>query len=445
MIKQKKTLGIWGFGIVGKAAYHYFYSRGYLVEVFNQKPFLPQERALFIKNDTPCYWGDDPTNFLQQHDYIMPSAGIDLRPFAEYKNKFISEVDFFDQHFKKPIIAVTGSVGKTTVVHILDHLFKQLKKTIVCGGNIGKSLFSLLDTPEKNNGALLELSSFQLELCTTFAPDVAIITNVYPNHLDRHGNLDNYFAAKYNIIKKQNKNQKALVHLDLATTILAHKPKSSCYFFSLRPPTQKQKTYGPIFYYNDGIIKLIKNSTTHIITKHIPDVGFTEHWLIVYSTLHILNINSSNVVTYAKNIPALEHRLEKVATINGATFYNDSKATTPASTLAAVNNFAGNKIILFLGGLSKGADRAPLIKQLKNAVKKVVCFGKDAHLLHKLCIKNEINSCAFTTLEQAFTESIKKLEPNDVVLFSPSGSSFDLFDNFAHRGTVFKTLVQKII
>ena len=154
--------------------------------------------------------------FLAAHDQILVSAGIDLRPYEKFAHKFIGELDLFAQEWRKPFIAITGTVGKTTVTHILGTVLQHLGKKAVIGGNIGVGLCDLLETAQDAELAVVEVSSFQLELSKSFAADLAIWTNFSPNHLDRHGTLEAYRDAKNKIITMQRAGQKALVPITLA-------------------------------------------------------------------------------------------------------------------------------------------------------------------------------------------------------------------------------------
>jgi UDP-N-acetylmuramoylalanine--D-glutamate ligase len=154
--------------------------------------------------------------FFSSCDYILVSTGIDIRAYyATYKEKWLNELDLFADDWKKPIIAITGTVGKTSTVSFLSALLQQHQYAIATGGNIGIATFDMLSTQKEMDYAVLEVSSFQLEHCASFAPDLAILTNFYPNHLDRHGSEQDYFDAKYNMFAHQNNHQKALIPFTL--------------------------------------------------------------------------------------------------------------------------------------------------------------------------------------------------------------------------------------
>ena len=186
-----------------------------------------------------------------------------------------------------------------------------------------------------------------------------------------------------------------------------------------------------------------KNKNKSFDLSKFPNITPLQNWTIICCVLELLNIPLSAIDNALHTFKLPEHRLEKVATLNGIDFYNDSKSTTPEATLAAVEQLHNKPIILLLGGLSKGINREPLIKKLYNKVKMVICFGKEADSLNTLCTKYNVRSCALKDLKSSF-EVAKKIGRNgDQILLSPAGSSFDLFKNYEARGKFFKLLVKQ--
>jgi UDP-N-acetylmuramoylalanine--D-glutamate ligase len=436
-----KKIGVWGFGISGKAMVNFLHKQNALIQVLDQKLLTPQDKTDLTSKNISFLSANNIEQFLQSNDFIIASPGIDLYPYKAIKHKLIAELDLFTEYFKKPIIAITGTVGKTTITKLLTKSLKEQNLNIAVGGNIGIGLGDLIN----NNAvdyAILEVSSFQLEYCKTFAPDLAIISNFHPNHLDRHITLINYWQAKLNIMRSQNKNQQLLLPLELANK-LPGTITSSVSFFSPNKPTEKQKTqwhaHALFWLYNNQIIKSANGIETVIYTIDNANQIFTENIVCIIAALSLLKKPIGNLV-----VEPIEHRMEKIAIINGITFYNDSKSTVPEATLAAVNNFKKHSIHLFLGGLSKGIDRAPLVAALKNKVVFIYCFGAEAEQLANWCKQNAIPCDQFKMLDEAFARCIANILKNDIVLFSPSGASFDLFANYQKRGEYFKSLVKQL-
>ncbi|MCA9769917.1 UDP-N-acetylmuramoyl-L-alanine--D-glutamate ligase [Candidatus Dependentiae bacterium] len=442
--RTNKKIGVWGLGVVGKAAVSFLHTQNIYITVCNDKNLTASEKNFLQKYNAFFCHQKNINYFFQENDFIVVSPGIDLTPYKKYQHKFLAELDLFQEFCTKPLIAITGSVGKTTIVTLLEEILKKYGHTVLVGGNIGISTLSLLSKQNNADYIILEVSSFQLEYCKQFAPDFAIITNLYPNHLDRHKTVEQYCTTKLNIIKYQNMHQKALLPLSIHE-ILPKNNKSNISFFSDQKPKQFLDRCSYFFTLNNLVIMRHYGSKNNIEESIIylsffPNITFTQNWLIITAILYLLGkkVKSENIQSQF-TLP--KHRLEKVTTIDGITFYNDSKATTPSSTLAAVNQLQGKPIHLFLGGLSKGIDRTDLITQLKNKVCFIYCFGKEAKELKKMCTQNNIPAQHYSNLDDAFQASLQKAHPGVQIVLSPSGSSFDLFKNYEERGNYFKKLI----
>ena len=489
---QKKKIGIWGLGIVGTSAIKYFHQRGSLIELLDQRtPTCEEQEFLKAHAATWFNYADLPA-FLERNDCILPSCGIDLRPYAQYQHKWLSELDLFAAECNAPIIAITGSVGKTTVTHLLSHVLSAQGKKVFTGGNIGVGLLESIDEANKADYVVIEVSSFQLERCTTFTPDFAICTNIFANHLDRHGSFDNYMQAKMKILGMKGdpssqptprlrrpggtftpelaegsgrtveeinparaelveafeQTKKILFPIALFNQIPEHirNTQSLNFFSSSIPSSQEISLVGDLhtlyYLHNEKLMRYYQTSPSLVFDFiELPFISYPQNVVILSSTLHILGYPLTNFVEILNQQELPEHRLEKIATINGIDFYNDSKATIPASTLAAIEKIKDRPIVLFLGGVSKGVDRSDFIKQLAGSVRLVYCFGKEAEQLKIWCDAHHIPAQAFATLDDAFTALPAITQTGDQILFSPAGASFDLFANYAERGNYFKKLV----
>ena len=435
-----KKIGIWGLGVSGKSIANFLDSKG--IE------YSTQLDSKF------------PESFLESNDIIIPSPGIDLRPWKKYANKFLAEIDFFVHFFTKPTVGVTGTLGKTTITFLLNELLKKNNLNSIAAGNIGIGMCDIINQQDNLDIAVLELSSFQLEFCKSYTPRLAVLTNFFPNHLDRHIDLEEYKNAKLNLFKNLTVSDYALVPIELAhefnfiNTNIFYFAKnfallsssnihgypailgdatSSCHGHPERAFRRVEGYFldnNKVCFWNGLDIKIVTE-----LNKEHKQKTFFENWLIICAALNILNCKNFNV---SEDVLLPAHRMEKVIK-NEIIFYNDSKSTVIESTLKAVASC--NNPILFLGGLSKGVDRSNMFEEIKNKVSFVICFGQEAGLLNNLCIKNNIKSCSFKNLEDAVEFCIKFAKKGDEVLFSPGGSSFDLFENYCHRGDRFKELV----
>jgi UDP-N-acetylmuramoylalanine--D-glutamate ligase len=435
-----KKIGIWGFGTVGKSALNYFAERGNRCTILDKRELSLEEQSLLAKHQATYLSEDKLDYFFSHHDLVFASPGIDINL---YKNRahFICELDVFTSTWHKPIIAVTGTVGKTSTTTLLGNLLQERMRVAV-GGNIGTPMLTFLEQKNAFDCAVLELSSWQLEHAQSFTPDIAVWTNFFPNHLDRHKTLNAYFHAKLRILLHQTATQTAIIPFSMydqlaplklpSRKIWIHNEKTTC---MPELPAHEQM----LFIRKNNII--IKNRTSELVLGSLDTRAhftYVQNTLCAAAVLHVLNL-PFELLTHTTI--SVEHRLEKLPSKNAITFYNDSKATVPESTLAAVAQCKDKSVILFLGGLSKGIDRSLLIRDLPRNIKEVICFGKEAEHLQALCVAQKFNCTAFNVLEPAVEHALQIAAENDIVLFSPAGSSYDLYTDYAERGKHFKQLI----
>lgn len=445
---KNKIIGIWGFGVVGKSALNFLLDKECAeILIIDRKELGPMPQEIPITNNIRFLAESDLDYFLKTCNYIIPSPGIDLRPYKAYSHKCIAELDIFYQHFKKPIIAITGSVGKTTVTHLLSELLKARSMIIATGGNIGTGCLDLLIHTDAAM-AILEASSFQLEHCKHFTPDIAIITNVYPNHLDRHGTYEQYAHAKFAMLARQHAQQHALITWALREKVQPFLREQQVTYFTPKPITSLAydiKQNETIFFVRDDTLYVLKDNieTAIMPLPEEPIISYQENLIMVAAALYLLKQPLYQFFEVLKQQTIPEHRLEKVATINGIDFYNDSKSSLPPSTLAALQKLQGNPIMLLIGGISKGVDRQDFIQALAGKVKQVVCFGAESEPLKAWCDLYHVPAIAVATLSDAFDQTIANAQSGDCVLLSPAGASFDLFANYQERGNVFKKMVHE--
>lgn len=428
---KNKKIGIWGFGIVGKSALEYASQFTDTIQIMDQN----LHETIQIIPQTP----QNITKFLEHNDIIIPSPGIKLHDYQQYAHKFLHELDIFTQELKKPIIAITGTVGKTTITSLLH----QCMSNSIAAGNIGYAMLDLVTKKQHPDKVVLELSSYQLQYAQNFMPDIAIWTNFYPNHLDHHQNEEEYFLAKCNIIKQQRSDQIALVPYNIIEQIKSHiNPPAQTYLFSETKP--EHNINHPIFFIENDLIILQHHDQQEIIFNQfnqLPAITFKQNWLIIVATLYVQKIPLNNLLKLTQTLKPEPHRVEFIRELNGVKIFNDSKSTVWQATQQAVNQFKEQKIALFLGGISKGTDRTPLIKHLQNKPITVFTFGKEADLIAQLCTQYNIDHYKATTLQEALQQYVQLQTNFNVLLFSPAGASFDLFKNFQDRGTQFKQLI----
>ena len=449
-----KTYGVWGLGVSGTSIVRYLLAHGAHVIALEKNsvpnaPFFAQNNIRIFRDP------DERQQFFDACDVIVPSPGIDLRPYPQILPKIIAEIDLFQAAWHKPIVGITGTLGKTSITHLLSTLLTTAGKRVATGGNIGIGMLDLVPVQDEHDYAVLELSSFQLDHAKKIAPHLAILTNIFENHLDRHGSLEAYIAAKTNIFASQNRADIALAPLSLAEHIradkqFAHRPFA---WFSMDMPTTEEKKHilehdTCFIATNSGFERVEGDKKTLFFPKAaIPAVSFVQNWLVLAAACDLLapelGIDAQALITRAAPVLAIPHnRLEFVATIDGVDYFNDSKSTIMQATIAAVHERAPQPVILLLGGLSKGVDRLPYLTELA-PVLHVICFGGEADQLAAACARAEIPAIACAQLEPALETARKLAQPGECVLFSPGGASFDLFRNYEERGAHFVHLVNR--
>jgi UDP-N-acetylmuramoylalanine--D-glutamate ligase len=493
-------LGIVGFGIVGKSVLAFLnrqkidYSTSssseldlyddssdvgrIQVQVWDLRSLGPAEQEIVKMYKATAVDASMQSlgDFIQQNDFILASPGIDLTDHQAARNKFLCELDFFSAFFTKPIIAVTGSVGKTTIVKLLGSLIaavpicsavtlseSRVAKPII-GGNVGIGMLDLITQQDACDLGIIELSSFQLELSKKFAPDVAVWTNWYPNHLDRHHTEKAYFDAKFNLLRFQQGHQLAVLSDTLffgqaGVWLNEQLPEVAshlcvCTDSVLTPDllnAVKRARFDVVHVADACVMKSsiiqgkITSSQKLMRTDELASVTFLQNWVQTLAVMSCMGADwpsCAKVVSEHRNalLPDLHHRLEYFSTVNGVDFYDDSKSTVVQSTLAAFQRLAqnGRPIILIVGGLGKGVDRSLLATSLKDhpQLKRMYCFGKEC------AVFGACDVCE--NLDETMRNIADSMASGDIVLFSPSGTSFDFFQNYEHRGQVFRELVAKL-
>ncbi len=468
-------IAIVGFGVVGKSMLGFVKSelgRAFMgarkpdLMVWDSRSFSEQELQTINEAGARAVTREAVTlgEVMSLADLVMVSPGVNMNRYKHLSHKIICELDLLKHFFDLRTVGITGSLGKTTTTKLLGLLVGQSRRVEV-GGNIGLGMLDLISRKNDLDVAVLELSSFQLEFNKAWAPDVAVWTNCFANHLDRHETMAAYVDAKINILRHQSSGQAALLSVSLfegdVEPLLAQvlaEVKSQLYLVSAAPISCELLKRVPrasfrVLFVEAGQLVMgmvvdgqLTTSVPVCMVADLPPVTFLDNWLHVFGALYALGIDLSDVIAWLRehgNTISLdnEHRCELVATVRGVDFYNDSKATVIQSTEAAVRRLAatGRPVILILGGLGKGVDRSPLLAVLKNIdkIKKIYCFGKECGVFKPAA------SC-YATLEEVMADVMLTVLPGDQVLFSPSGTSFDLYKNYEERGKTFKALVAQI-
>jgi UDP-N-acetylmuramoylalanine--D-glutamate ligase len=388
--------------------------------------------------------GHQEKTFLAQ-DLIIPSPGVpaDAPLLEAARGKGItiwSEIELAYRFLKGRLIGITGSNGKTTTTSLVDHILKNAGFSTILAGNIGTPLIGSVDVSREDTVTVVELSSFQLELIDTFRPTIGIFLNLTPDHLDRHRTMEVYGAAKARIFENQMEEDAAVLNADDSATIPYAPARPRLYWFS------RKERVAQGAYVREEEIVFRHDGTEEVVLKRgdIPLAGAhnLENVLAAVVAARIAGAETGAIAKGVRSFAGVEHRLEFVAEIGGVRYYNDSKATNVDATLKALDAFPG-RILVILGGKDKGSDYTLLQKSLREKAILALLVGAAAEKIEKQ-IAGSVAIEHAENIERAVEIASHAARPGDVVLLAPACASFDQFQNYEHRGRVFKELVRQL-
>jgi len=427
---KNKKVTIFGAGKSGTASARKLVSLGALVTITEVKkelePKIWQELTSFgVKLEL----GGHTASSIEKAEVIVLSPGVhlDLPLLEEARAKgipIVSEIELAYWFLSKPIIAVTGTNGKTTTTTLIGEMLKAGGKKISVAGNIGNPLVEVNDS--ELDYVVAEVSSYQLEAIDRFHPWISVILNLQPDHLERHHSMEGYLRQKARIFQNQGKHDYLVYNLEDAWVVKMVQPAQAKLvgfswkkidFLPLRPEEIK-----------------------------IPGRHNLENSLAAAAVADLCGISQAKVAEVLRSFPGVEHRIEYVLTLKGVEFYNDSKATNPDSTLVALEAFPGREIVLILGGRDKGVDLGKLMQKIKERVKAAVLIGEAAAKFEEAlrAVGYESFYHAGFSMEKAVKMAFSLALPKGLVLLSPACASFDMYQNFEERGKDFKSTCQKL-
>jgi UDP-N-acetylmuramoylalanine--D-glutamate ligase len=386
--------------------------------------------------------GHTEKTFLAQ-DLIVPSPGVPAdNPFlvtARAKGITVwSEVELAYRFLEGKLIGITGSNGKTTTTTLIHHILKNASFETLLAGNVGTPLISLIGETKANTVAVVELSSFQLELIERFRPDIGVMLNFTPDHLDRHKTMEAYGTAKTRIFENQTELDAAVLNADDPFTGRFVAKKSQVFWFS-----RKQHVNEGACLQGEEIFVLHKGKQEFVMKRgDVPLAGAhnLENVLAAVTAARLAGVDAPAIAGAVKSFAGVEHRLEFVAEVRGVRYYNDSKATNVDATLKALDSFPG-RILIILGGKDKGSDYTVLQQPLREKAILALLIGTAAERIETQ-ISGSVAIERAGTLARAVDLATQVARPGDVVLLAPACASFDQFENYEHRGHLFKELVR---
>ncbi len=386
--------------------------------------------------------GHIPTTFVGQ-DLIVVSPGVSprLKPVELGRSSGVpvwSEIELAWRFLRGKLVAITGSNGKTTTTSLVSHILRTAGVNTLTGGNIGVPLLSLVESTTDSTITVAEVSSFQLETIEKFRPEIGILLNLTPDHLDRHTSFEEYAAAKMRLFENQLDRDFAVLNADDPEVTKRMPSGPHIFWFSRR----KRVAQGAFL---QGNQIMIRHEGSELAVGRRDEISLRgehnlENVLAACAAAHLAGAAPADIAAGVKAFQGVEHRLELVGKVGGVEFYNDSKATNVDAALKAIEAFAG-PLIVILGGKDKGSPYTPMQEPLRQRARRVILIGAAAEkIASDLGVGLPIFQAA--TLDRAVQAAIEQAQPGDVVLLAPACSSFDQFENYEHRGRVFKQLVE---
>jgi UDP-N-acetylmuramoylalanine--D-glutamate ligase len=356
--------------------------------------------------------------------------------------RVVSEIELASWFCRAPMVAITGSNGKTTTTTLVGRMLSDAKKKHVVAGNIGTAFSSVVLELAETDVAVLEVSSFQLDHCESFRPAVAAILNITPDHMDRYENsMERYAASKARVFMNQQKDDTLIFNADDPWTAKTVQSAASTKLgFGIHTTPQD----GAFVERGRMMVSLGDRRTEIIASDEISIMGMHNLYNAMSATLVglQLGVNPASLRATLRNFKGVEHRLEFVREVNGVRYYNDSKATNVDSVRYALQAFK-EPVVLLLGGRDKGNDYSSLLDVVRDRVRAIVAIGESAGTVEQAFAGVALVSRA-TTMDEAVRAAHDVARAGDVVLLSPACASFDWFENYEHRGRVFKELVRRL-
>jgi UDP-N-acetylmuramoylalanine--D-glutamate ligase len=389
--------------------------------------------------------GHKAQTFVEQ-DLIVPSPGVPPTMPALAAARVIgipvwSEMELAWRFLRGHLVCITGSNGKTTTTSLIGHILETAGLPVQVAGNIGTPLISRVDVSSDAGFTVVEASSFQLESISAFRPDIAVLLNITPDHLDRHGSFEAYGRAKARMFENQTENDSAVLNADDAVAPQYAPTGPQVFWFS----RQKRVASG-CFLRGDEIV--FRNDGSETVLLRREDIGLrgdhnVENVLAAAAAATLAGVEPAAIAAGVHSFAGVEHRIEFVAAISGVEYFNDSKATNVDATLKALDAFSGNLLVI-LGGKDKGCDYAILRESLRQHARMVLLIGAAADKIESQ-LDGVVPVERAGTMARAVELAEEHARPGDTVLLAPACASFDQFESYEHRGRVFKQLVRGIV
>ena len=442
-----KRVLVVGLARTGIATAKFLRARGSLVTTTEVRPKEEMGEAVqeLSEMDISEEWGGHQVETFLKQDCIVVSPGVDLniepiQKAIQQGVKVISEIELAYHFIHVPIIAVTGTNGKTTTTLLIGEMLKEDGRKVGVGGNVGEPLILFADGEDRWEVLVVEISSFQLEAIEDFRPRISVLLNITEDHLDRYPRYDDYIEAKVRIFANQHSGDLAILNRDDPIVMqYQEKVKAKKVFFSL-----KERLDEGVFSNGKTIFfRLGEKGEEYSLSKTpLKGIHNVENMMAALTTARVFGCSRQAVQGVLNRFEGLEHRLEFVREMKGIRFYNDSKGTNVGSVVKSLQSFS-EPVILIAGGKDKNGDLSPLKELIQKRVKHLILIGEARERM-----KRELGGLTDTSIAQTMEEAVllarQKAEGGEVVLLSPACSSFDMFKDYKERGKVFKEAVRRL-
>ncbi len=445
-LKNKRVLVV-GLGKSGLAAALFLRDRGARVTVSDTRSAaaLAKDIPALLDAGIMVESGGHGLLTFRRQDLIVVSPGVPLdTPEVAQAIGFglpvIGELELASRFLEGKVVAITGSNGKTTTTTLVGKIFADARLPTLVGGNIGLPVIDLIPEAKAETWSVLEVSSFQLETTVEFRPNIALVLNITPDHLDRHKTFEAYAAAKARITAQQTNDDVLVLNAeDKPTQMVAAKTKAQIFWFS-----GVRRIKQGAFVHGESIFWLAKEGGTPEPVMPIAEITLrgshnVENVLAAVCAGKLAGISSESIRASVATFHAVEHRLEPVRTLHGVTYFNDSKATNVDATLKALASFPSG-VHLILGGKDKASDYTQLAPLLRERAVAVYTIGSAAEKIERE-LAGVVKIVTAGTLKSAVESASAAATSGEVVLLAPACSSFDQFENYEHRGRVFRECV----
>ncbi len=444
---RDKKVAVIGIGKTGLATARFLADQQARIALTDAKPVAAWGEALAELEALPAELNIAPygPEVLTDADMVIPSPGVYpsnpiLREALRRGIPVLSELELAWRFLRTPLIAITGTNGKTTVTTLIGKILDAAGEKVFVGGNIGAPLIGYVAGPQEADWAVVEVSSFQLQWTREFHPRIALLLNTTFDHIDYHGSFDEYRRIKESIFAQQTGDDLAVLNADEASTAaLCSRLAARTALFSSTGPVSRG-----MFAEGDRLVRLTPSEAREeypLGMIHLPGRHNIENVMAAILAARECSVPSAAIIGAVEGFRSIGHRIEYAGEQNGVRYYDDSKGTNVGAVVRALQSFE-SPVVLLLGGRDKEGDFETLAPLLRERVRELILFGEAREKINRL-IGGVVKTTLTATMQEAVGAAAKAASPGDIVLLSPGCASFDEFTSYKERGRVFQELVRR--